>query len=179
MYRSDIVDEYREWLLDFIRFDDYCDRYGRLIDYLSTRKFTWSVDHDENRAEDGFALRCRFAADYDYDGFWENRLPKKCSVLEMMIALSMRCEDVVYDPDIGDRTAIWFWEMIWNLGFHNMTNYNFNKEQCKQIVDRFLNREYKSNGEGGLFPMWNCDVDMRKAEIWYQMQAWIEEKFDF
>ena len=179
LYRSDMVDEYREWLLDFIRFDDYCDRYGRLLDYLSTRKFTWSVDHDENRAEDGFALRCRFASEYDCDNFWEDRLPKKCSVLEMMIALSMRCEDVVWNPDIGDRTAVWFWEMMWSLGFKYMTNINFDKTQCKNIVDRFLSRSYQACGCGGLFSIWDSEVDMRKAEIWYQMHAWIEENFDF
>ena len=42
---------------------------------------------------------------------------RPCSVLEMMIALSMRCEEqIMDDPDIGNRTGQWFWDMIDNLG---------------------------------------------------------------
>lgn len=179
MYRGDLVEEYREWLFDIIRFDDYCDRYERLLDYLSGRKFTWLVDHDDNRAEDGFALRWKFASEYDVDdNFWIGRLPVRCSVLEMMIALSMRCEDVVYDPEEGDRTAIWFWEMIKNIGLERQDNVRFNREFCDICIDQLLNRRYCRNGKGGWFYVKNPGIDMTKSEIWYQMNTWILENFE-
>lgn len=174
MFRSDELEEYKDWLFDIIRFDDYCDRYERLLLYLSKRQFTWLVDHDENRAEDGFALRWKFSD----DNFWVGRLPSRCSVLEMMIALSMRCEDVVYDPDLGDRTAIWFWCMVENLGLMDMDNRRFDKVRCCEIVDRMLARQYEKSGEGGLFSTKSGEIDMRKSEIWYQMNIWIDENFD-
>ena len=170
-----MVEEYKDWLFDIIRFDDYCDRYERLLLYLSGRQFVWSVSHDENRAEDGYSLREKFS---DVD-FWTGRLPSRCSVLEMMIALSMRCEDVVYDPDCGDRTAIWFWEMVENLGLLGMDNIGFDRGYCKEVVNDLLYRKYDRDGKGGLFRVKKHDVDMRKSEIWYQMQTWLSENFEF
>lgn len=175
MFRSDLVEEYKDWLFDIIRFDDYCDRYERLLLYLSGRQFTWFVDHDDNRAEDGFALRWKFS---DED-FWTGRLPSRCSVLEMMIALSMRCEDAVYDPEEGDRVALWFWDMIENLGLMGMDNVGFDREYCRKVVDRLLERRYEKNGAGGLFRTKNYEIDMRKSEIWYQMNIWLGENFEF
>ena len=179
MYRGDLLDEYREWLFDIIRFDDFCDRYERLLDFLSGVKFTWLVDHDDNRAEDGFALRWKFASECDTDdNFWIGRMPVRCSVLEMMIALSMRIEDEVHDPEEGDRTALWFWNMIKTMGLFGMVNQLFDREICEEKVDIFLQRKYKRNGIGGLFVTKSASNDMRCSEIWYQMNTWIAENFD-
>ena len=179
MFGSDLIDEYREWLFDIIRFDDYCDRYERLLDFLSGKPFTWSVDHDENRAEDGYALRWKFASEFSVDeDFWVGRMPVRCSVLEMMIALSMRCEDVISDPEKGDRTAVWFWRMVANLGLWRMHNQNFDRTICEEKIDILLKRQYERNGIGGLFKIRDKTIDMRKAEIWYQMSTWIMENFE-
>lgn len=179
MHRGELLAEYREFLFDIIRFDDYCDRYERLLDYLSGKKFTWLVDHDDNRAEDGFALRWKFASEYDADdNFWIGRLPVRCSVLEMMIALSMRIEDVIFDPDLGERTALWFWQMVENMGLKDMTNAEFDRVFCDIVVDQMLDRRYCRNGKGGLFRCKNPVIDMRNTEIWYQMNVWLEENFE-
>lgn len=180
MYRSDVLEDYRAYLFDIIHFEDYCDRYERLLDYLSGKKFTWLVDHDDNRAEDGFALRWKFASEYGVDdNFWIGRMPVRCSVLEMMIALSMRCEDVVYDPEKGDRVAIWFWRMVANMGLFKMVNKNFDQDYCDICVNRMLERRYSRDGKGGLFRCKDLTINMRKAEIWYQMGVWLNENFDF
>ena len=176
----DWVEEYKEWLFDYIRVGDKCERYSRLLDFLSCWVFNWTIDHDENRAADGLSLRDNFAADHGCDEFfWEGRLPPECTVLEMMIALAIRCEDVIFDPEEGTRIHCWFWEMIDSLGFGNMTDRRFSLDEADKIVRRFLNREYELDGSGGLFQVKNSHVDMRKCEIWYQMHAWIMENFTF
>ena len=39
---------------------------------------------------------------------------KTCSVLEMMIALAIRCEEhIMDDPDVGNRTGQWFWKDVY------------------------------------------------------------------
>ena len=119
---------------------------------------------DENRLVDGLNLRFRFADENAYyiDG--------ECSILEMMVALSLRCEEhIMADDEIGDRTGRWFWEMIDNLGFESMYDGNFDKVYADKIIFRFLNREYEPNGDGSLFTINNRNVDLRKVEIWYQM----------
>lgn len=73
------------------------------------------------------------------------------------------------DPDIGDRTGQWFWNMIVNLGLGNMSDDNFNKQYVKKIIKNFLDRHYEKNGKGGLFMIEAPSKDMRDIEIWYQM----------
>ena len=77
------------------------------------------IPMDGNRAEDGIDLRYRFGHEQHYSdamvaSFLDDR---PCSVLEMMIALSIRCEEhIMDDPDVGNRTGQWFWSMIASLG---------------------------------------------------------------
>ena len=125
---------------------------------------------DENRLLDGLDLRFRFADENSYyiDG--------DCSVLEMMVALSLRCEEhIMSDDEIGNRTGRWFWEMIDNLGLESMYDDNFDKVYADKIIYRFLNREYEPNGDGGLFTVRNRNVDLRKVEIWYQLMWYLDE----
>ena len=96
----------------------------------------------------------------------------------MMISLSMKIDDVIFDPTYGDRTSEWFWIMIKNLGLDCMSKYDFDKDYCEDIIDRLLKRRYLRDGRGGLFITKNPKIDMRKAEIWYQANVWLEENFD-
>lgn len=178
-----MIEGYRDWLYNIILLEDYCDCYEMLLDYLFDRRFTWSVEHDDNRAEDGFQLRQDFMVERGIDpDIWfdeqDRELPQRCSMLEMMIALAQRCEDVLYDPEYGDRTALWFWDMIWNLRLDRMDDDHFDELTCDICINQLLDRMYNRDGEGGLFPCKDGDIDMTKAEIWYQMNVWIEENFE-
>jgi hypothetical protein len=126
---------------------------------------------DANRYEDGIDLRYRFGyaenigstliADYLDD--------RPCSVLEMLIALSIRLEEhIMNDPAIGDRTGQWFWNMIANLGLGSMDDAKFDRKCAEDIIQRFLNRDYERDGKGGLFTIEHCKEDLRNVEIWYQ-----------
>lgn len=149
------------------------------------REFVWSVHNDENRALDGFDLRTIFAYEYEYPlDFWCGYLPDYCSVLEMMIALARRCEvEIMHDPDYGDRTAIWFWEMMKNLELDYYNDSVFDKDPVKsrteidKILDIFLGRKYSREGKGNIFYVRNPFGNLTKTEIWYQMQYFLDENY--
>ena len=168
----EMKNDYFEWMCSLIASDK---RDRRLLMNLHDVAFAYILPMDSNRAEDGIELRYRFGRENGYDErivatYLDDR---DCSVLEMMIALAIRCEDIMYDPDTGDKTARWFWVMIDSLGLTNMTGERYNKQYVDATIDILLNREYKRNGEGGLFTVENCDVDMRSIEIWYQMSKYL------
>lgn len=141
--------------------------------FLHDTEFVWSVPHDENRAADGISLRYRYCLIHDCEDL-EYCLDGPCSVLEMMLAMAIRCEETITDdPEKGDRTAQWFWSMIASLGLGSMSDSNFNEWLVNDVITRFLNREYDPDGRGGLFTVKNWNRDMRTAEIWHQLMAYI------
>jgi hypothetical protein len=170
-----INNEYFAWLLNLACSDKYSGRisYKKLLRYLYNVEFTFLNPKDENRASDGVDLRYRFILEKNYDDMYDcimSTLDGPCSVLEMMLALSIRCEEnIMDDPAIGSRTTQWFWFMINNLGLGAMYDDLFDADYVEEIVRRFLAREYEPNGEGGLFRIKHCDVDLRTMDIWRQM----------
>lgn len=143
--------------------------------HLHSTEFTFTIRLDENRAMDGIDLRRRFALLQECEDIVDY-LDGPCSVLEMMIALSIRIEEsIMDDPNIGDRTGQWFWGMIVNLGLGSMSDSRFDKRVVDDILTRFLNRDYEPNGKGGLFTVRHCRQDLRDVEIWYQMSWYLDE----
>lgn len=177
----DVRQLYFEWICDFVCKNDYRHRlliWSKLLVTLFDREFTYILDMDGNRAVDGIDLRHRFM---DETGCYFPLTMKNrpCSILEMMVALSIRCEDhIMDDPDIGDRTAKWFWSMIESLGLSEMQNRMYDASYVDEILDIFLNREYQTNGRGGLFTISHEEHDMTKVEIWYQMMCYLKEIID-
>lgn len=167
--------EYFDWLFDLVCEDLFSNQisYRELLSYLHNTKFRYLNSRDRNRADDGVDLRRRFALYQGYEDSCDmvvDMLSGPCSVLEMMVALAIRCEETIMDdPSKGNRTCQWFWGMISNLGLGSMTDDRFDEVYAKNAIDIFLNREYEPDGRGGLFTIRNCDVDMRRLEIWYQL----------
>lgn len=172
MDKQKINYEYFRWLIRFTK-DRRHIKYKKLLSFLHEKEFVVIIPFDSNRASDGIDLRWRFACECGYDNDFDEvseYLDNPCSVLEMMVALALRCEEhIMDDPDIGNRTSQWFWTMINNLGLEDMEDLHFDYERTDEIVSTFLYREYKRNGEGGLFVVNNKNKDMRDVEIWYQM----------
>ena len=171
--RTDIEIEYFEWMYEIVCSGRYAkeNSYRKLLEHLHELEFHYIISKDSNRAEDGEDLSYRVAyetySSRDRD-IIVDYLSRPCSVLEMMIALSIRCEDIMDDPSIGDRTGQWFWKMIVNLGLGSMYDSRFNEEEVDEIIDIFLKREYEADGRGGLFRIRGCKYDLRKFEIWIQ-----------
>ena len=167
--------DYLDWMYDLMCEGRFAGSitYRKLFNYLHNTEFIYFIPHDENRAADGIALRRRFCRLYNYEGL-EHYLNGPCSVLEMMIALAIRCEEyIMCDPEKGDRTAQWFWSMLRSMGLNSMTDYNFDTDFVSYAVSRFLNREYDRNGKGGLFTIKRWNRDARDAEIWHQLLAYL------
>lgn len=172
MTRTELNDRYFEWMYQLVCDGQSRKSYRMLFSYLHDRQFEYSIGLDGNRAADGEDLRYRFGSEHGYSDPIISRYldDRPCSVLEMMIALSIRCEEhIMEDAEIGDRTGQWFWNMIKSLGLETMTDYRFDHEYAEKVIDRFLDRQYERNGKGGLFTIDNIDRDLRYVEIWYQM----------
>ena len=174
MIEHGINADYFEWLYEGMCGDRYSKNvsYRKLLERLHNINFRYTIPNDRNRASDGKNLRYSFAV---AEGCEDNPemiteyLEGPCSVFEMMVALAQRCESVMDDPKIGDRTGQWFWGMIANLGLNGMTDNRYDEQYVNDVINRFLDREYKSNGKGGLFTIRNCEYDLRDVEIWYQL----------
>lgn len=158
--------------------------YGRRLSWrklfrlLHETEFIYIMDIDANRADDGTDLRYRFAYEFGLSGDDVRRYLdcRPCSVLEMMVALASRCEEQIMDnPDYGDRTGKWFFDMIDSLGLGGMDDAHFDEAAGRDILCCFMRREYQDNGQGGLFTLRNPRYDMRRIEIWYQMMGYLEE----
>ena len=180
MTKTEVAQEYFNWMCSLVYDERYLKRmsYSRLLAYLHDVDFQYDIPMDGNRAEDGTDLRYRFAYTHDYDyrmiaSYLDDR---PCSVLEMMVALALRCEEhIMDDPDVGDRTGQWFWTMIISLGLNNMTNARFEASYVDDVLERFFRHAYDRNGKGGLFTIDNPYRDMRELEIWDQLSMYINE----
>ena len=174
MSRVKIRNDYFYWMVNVVSEGRYSREhsYEELLFYLHNVEFVYTIVNDADRASDGIDLRRRFALRFPRDeyNYIIKCLDGPCSVLEMMIALAIRCEETIMDdPMVGDRTGQWFWKMIVNLGLGGMTDARFDERFVENAIVRFLNRDYEPDGLGGLFRVRDCEYDFRYVEIWNQM----------
>lgn len=174
---------YLEWLYEQVAVSSFDDRdltYWKLFSILYKTEFVWldHVPNDENRVHDGVALRIRFIEEEhiekdDVDPDWWDL---GCSVLELIVSLAMRVE---FNTAKG-KTHYWFWILLENIGLSGYSDVRrFTKNQVariESILDDLIYRKYKSNGDGGFFPLESPQYDQRNREIWYQMSDYIWEK---
>lgn len=178
LLQQGVKDEYFEWLYSYVCKGRSHSKvsYRKLFERLHQIEFIFSIPNDINRAKDGADLRYRFAMIEDDERILDI-LDGPCSVLEMMIALAIRCEETIMDnTSFGDRTDQWFWSMMANLGIGNMTDDIFDRAVVEDIIYDFLGRHYEPDGKGGLFYIKGCPDDLRRVEIWVQL-CWYLDKF--
>lgn len=180
MYRQEVENRYFEWMVTLVCENRFVgnNSYRKLLSYLHDTEFIYYLHRDGDRATDGMDLRYRFAY-YNQDlQDAEKYLTGPCSVLEMMIALAIRCEEqIMVDPKIGDRTGQWFWKMVVSLGLGGMLDSRFDSAYVEKSVYKFLNREYETDGRGGLFTVRNSTRDMRDISIWDQLSYFLDSSF--
>lgn len=180
MTRDILINEYFDWMYDTVCGGRAHKRksYRKLLSHLYDTDFTFTLEMDGNRADDGIDLRYQFGRDYRYDDAMIAAYldDKPCSVLEMIVALVLRCEDhIMYGLSTDNGASELFWTMMENLGLNTMDDRKYDKEYVGEVLDIFLDRRYKRNGEGGLFVIHRGNRDMRTADIWYQMNWYLDE----
>lgn len=179
-YDDQVKNDYFEWLYNCVckgRANQNIS-YRKLFMVLHSVEFIFTVQNDIERARDGVDLRYRYAISMD-DRRLMDILDGPCSVLEMMVALAIRCEETIMDDArYGDRTGQWFWGMLSNLGLSFMTDERFDREFALDKIYIFLDRRYSPDGKGGLFYISDCEYDLRDEEIWTQL-CWYLHKFNY
>lgn len=169
-----MLDDYFYWLTGLLNDDYILETYQKLLWRMLETEFTWTVEYDGNRAADGLYLRKLY---YRETGE-RDPMERECSVLEMLVAMCRRCEEeLMYDPDIGDRTGYWFMVILKNLGLNVYDDYNFDCDSVDTIIQRFLDRDYEMDGVGSAFPCVVFSADIRKKDLWWQMNRFLEENF--
>ena len=174
----DINRDYFDWLCSMVSDSKISKRsYNKLLEYLHNSEFTFIIPMDENRCIDGANLRYRFGLEHNIgDPVIASCLDNEpCSILEMMVALAVRCEEQIMGTPGHNLPGRWFWMMIKSLGLQDMYDSNFDGEFVNFTVWRFLNREYERDGEGGLVHIPGIREDMRAMEIWYQMMRYLSD----
>lgn len=174
-----IENEYFEWLYDYVCKNRVHKNvsYRKLFMMLHDTEFIFSIPNDVNRAKDGEDLRYRFCLYLEEQEGVSVPMPIQgpCSVLEMMIALAIRCEETIMDDTrYGDRTSQWFWNMMSTLGIGLMSDDIYDRDYVREKIDIFLRRNYEPDGKGGLFYIRNCPDDLRDYEIWTQLSWWLD-----
>ena len=174
-------DTYFCWLTGLVG-DGYIEgNYQKLLWKLYSTPFYYELDYDRNRAADGVNLRKIYQREFRILLPEVNTLDQEyqCSVLEMMIALARKAEDdIMHDPSIGDRTGHWFWVMLENLGLDIYDDVSYSEKSVERILYVFMHHQYAPNGgAGGMFSVRKSCRDMRKTDLWWQLNAYFEENF--
>lgn len=175
LYRSD----YLEWMCQLVSDKTFKSiNYSRLLNHLNRVEFVYCMPLDGNRAADGVDIRYRYedecgeAADPVMVAFFGEY---SCSVMEMMVALALRCEEnIMSNQEFGDRTGLWFWSMISSLGLANMADRTFDECYVNEVLSKWMNRDHAPTGEGSLFAIPNSDYDLRTIEIWGQLNWYLK-----
>jgi hypothetical protein len=149
--------------------------YHDLFERMHNIEFVWIVPHDDNRLQDGLALRGEFVN--------HKNIPKReathffhemsgATALEVLVALSRRVAFIA-----GGDSSIWAWKLMQNLRLQKMSDpFDKSKEgRTRDIFDALIWRTYEKNGKGGFFPLHHPEEDQTKMEIWSQMNLYVNE----
>lgn len=178
---SPVDDRYFEWLysqVGAVRNRNPARSHWNICRKLHSTEFVWLIPNDDNRVEEGKDLRQEFISVQGSDGVDPYWMDLGCSVFEMLIALARRACDLTYTADNETPPGEWFHVFLKNLGFGDATDNKYNEateRRLEAVLDRFIYRNYRVNGRGGLFPLKKPATDQTKEELWYQLNSYVIE----
>lgn len=177
--RNKVKDDYYEWL-SFIAMGCKKHEYNLLCRDLFNTNFRWLIPNDINREFEGKNLRERFC-DGSGAEIRDIGLGFEANILEVFVAIAMRCEWIIMDDINKLDICYWFKEFLTNLELDLLTDNDYyeygGRDKIGLILDKFMNRTYSKNGKGGLFPLKFGNKNQRKVEIWYQMNLYLVENY--
>jgi hypothetical protein len=168
---------YFRWLYEQVAdpgFDDEDLTYWEVLKVLFSVDFAFIIRMDENRVEDGKALRRRFVEEKGLTGVSRDWIEIGCSVLELMVAMAERLSFL----DLEEAPAYyWFWELMKNLGLDRYSDsHDVPYEDIEEILTRVIFRQYGPDGQGGFFPLKHPKRNQTKLELWAQLGDYIQEQ---
>ena len=170
---SPVKENYLRWLEnELICEGPQAERsYFELVYQMFQTEFVWSVAMDDNRLADGLELRAEFAELHDVSRTIMHNLGP-CSFIEVLIGLARRLSFVA-----GDSSSRWAWQLLVNLQLERMWDHlsRGKSHVVATTLATVITRSYKPNGVGGFFPLAWSNRDQRKVELWYQLNAYVEE----
>ena len=171
---TDLDERYFTWLVSqvaSVKKRAHGRTFWSLLRMLHQKEFVGWVPNDLNRAKDGQQLQHEFLQEEGIEG----AVPytSGCSMLEMLIAISRRLS---FDTD--RRPKWWFWHLMKNIGLENYADdVPFTQEEVDEVLDAIIWRTYAPNGVGGLFPLERPPNDQRQVELWFQLNAYLLERY--
>lgn len=177
---SRVKDDYFDWLMDIAKPIQGERSWLILMKVLNSTEFEVLVPNDINRCIDGCGLReeFRLCSHYpDYNAIME----QPCSVLELLLSLARTMDFELSGAYAGaDRTHFYFWELLENLGLDEYDDLSYAERRgagkdVKQILRKFISRDYDEYGRGGVFPLRHPNRDQRYVELWNQMGSYLQE----
>lgn len=149
-------------------------KYSSLLKTLMDTEFLWILSRDENRAEDGLEMRSL----YEEETGEGCQADGPCSVLEMLIALSIRCDqELMYDPEDENRADKWFWMILENLGLTEFTDKKYDEEDVLWILSQWMDRNYGHDGRFCPFFIPKTATRFRRTELWNQLNWYLNWRF--
>lgn len=187
---NNLSELYLNWLLRLINADNYQGKsYIKLCSLLNKIPFNPIMKLDINRNSDVQSLLRETYIQSQSDWYRLNEqfdeimeLPTwPVSFLELIISLAMRIDlDFMREINGIDNTRIYFWVLVRNLGFLSFDDENWNEDAIISVVNRLnivQERKYDFNGNGGLFPLENAEMDQRNVQIWNQLCQFVNQRF--
>lgn len=185
-----VSDDYFGWIYSKVKNRNVRVQHVGLCRLLYNKEFRWFVPNDGNRIDDALELRERFvqARDIDQDHLEVSYfLRKPCSVLEVLVALAERINDLQYSlSDPTDYTEKWFHILLNNLSISEYTDVDASNTDLSpvdeaivdDILETMMSRTYDFYGNGGLFPLKKRPPrNQAEVEIWYQMMLYLAENY--
>lgn len=137
-----VVEEYKKYLKNMIVDDEFCC-YNVLLERLD------SIPYEPNqlntdRYEDAEQLRIDYGIDNNIKDVLIYFEATSITVLEVLVALSMRLEKkVVPNNKKGDRTSQWFWALVNDIGLGKQDDERCDSNIIDKIVKEWMSEKNK------------------------------------
>jgi hypothetical protein len=185
MDENEFIENYYRWVVDqAFEGAPYKRMYDGVLRMMFNTPFYWTIMGDSNRAGDASVFRHyergqvrgrKHGLNTDWLDMWENSAP---SVLEVLVGICER-----WHQFYEFQTQWYFWQLFHNLGlnvFSSGGTTEWHETKIRQILDRWMSRQFGPNGEGSPFPVPpnKYGIDMRITDIWGQMNVYAREHFE-